>query len=106
MLQECRKLREKLLSEGVVMAGESKFSEMLAAAIKSRCPTLSERTLWMKYSYWADRGGVYDRCGVAVSLYDEYGERFGCLAYGLVFLADTAEAWEVLLKKGEIRVLA
>ncbi len=105
MLQECRKLRERLLSEGYVMVEESKFSELLATAMKNRCSTLSERILWMKLGYWADKGGVYERCGIRRTLYDEYGERFGCQAYGLLFIADLSETWEVLMRKGEIRVL-
>jgi hypothetical protein len=104
MLEECIRLRRRLLEDGFVAASESKFAELLAEAIKARCQ-MSERTLWMKFAYWANTGGVYARCGVREALYDEFGERFGCRAYGLLFIADLAETWEVLTRKGEIKVL-
>jgi hypothetical protein len=105
MLDECRKLRERLLDEGVVMISMSKFAEMLEKAIKERCPSLSLEKIEIKMGYWAERGGVYSRCGIAESLYDEYGEKFGCLAYGYLFLASQYDAYKILLEKGEIRAL-
>jgi len=105
MLEECIRLRRRLLEDGFVAASESKFAELLAEAIKARCPQMSERILWMKLGYWADKGGVYERCGVRRTMYDEFGERFGCIGYGVIFIASLWETWEVLTKKGEIRVL-
>jgi hypothetical protein len=99
-LEECVKLRERLLGEAVVMINDGRFAEMLVKAIKERCPALRVERIEMKLSYWADRGGVYSRCGVRRTLYDEFGERFGCAGY--VFLADLPEVWQVLKEKGEV----
>jgi hypothetical protein len=101
----CKKIRAELLEQGVVMLVQGDLVEMIVKEMKKICGGVSEERLWRKVGYWFEAPfGIGDRCGIRAVFYDEFGERFGFYPY-VFTVRDPYEAYELLLKKGEIRRL-
>mgnify|MGYP001626412201 CR=1 FL=1 len=101
----CKKIRASLLEQGVIMLEQGRLLEMLYEEMKKRCDKMSEEKLQMKLSYWFKADfGIADRCGIRARLYDEFGEIFG-FYWNVFTISDPYEAYQLLLKNGEIRKL-